>query len=397
MDLFNRDELSALANLNADVCVSIYFPTERVETAQAQNPIRLKNLLKQVRATLRDRGMREREIDAFLKPASDYIEDAPFWVHQSDGLAMFISKDDFYYWRLPLRFEEMCYVGERFHLKPLFPMIAANNRFYVLALAKNSVKLLQATHFAMNEVESSEIPASITDALPFDELEKQLQHHMGSRAGRDRSDAIYHGHGGGGADDVRSRPQDVLRRFFREIDHGLSETLHGETAPLILAGVEHYLPIYRSVNTYGNLISSQIVGGNVERTHHKDLHAKAWEIMEPHFMQSQEKAIESFRNGMGNNGSLTSSDLSEIIPAAVYGRIDTLFVPIGEHLWGRYDSEEQDVSFHESYEAGDDDLLDLAAVHTYLNSGTVHALRRENMPVPSPLAATFRYPVHELA
>jgi hypothetical protein len=398
MDLFNREELNALATRRGDLCVSLYLPTERVEAEQAQNPIRLKNLLKQTRATLRERGMRDREIDALLKPAIDRVEDAPFWISQSDGLAMFISNEEFRYWRLPLRFESICYVGSRFHLKPLFPMMAANNRFYVLALAKNSVRLFQGTHFSMSEVESSEIPASITDALPFEELEKQLQHHAGGRIGRDRSDMIFHGQGGGGSDDIKSKPQDVLRRFFREIDNGLSETLQGETAPLVLAGVEHYLPIYRSTNTYGNLISSQIVGGNVEHTHRQDLHRRAWEIVETLFLKDQEASISGFRDAEGGaNGALTSTELEDIIPAAVYGRVDTLFVPIGAHLWGRYDEESQTVTLHESYENGDDDLLDFAAVHTYLNSGAVHALRPENMPVGGSLAATFRYPMQEFA
>lgn len=397
MDLFNRDELSALATVQSDLCVSLYFPTERVEAEQAQNPIRLKNLLKQTRASLRERGMREREIDQFLKPASERVEDAPFWINQSDGLAMFISNDEFHFWRLPLRFEEICYVGTRFHLKPLFPMIAANNRFYVLALAKNSVRLFQATHFSMNEVDSSEIPASITDALPFDELEKQLQHHTGARAGRDRSDMIFHGHGGGGSDDVRSKPQDHLRRFFREVANGLSETLHGETAPLILAGVEYYLPIYRSANTYGNLISSQIVAGNVEHSHQIDIHKKAWEIIEPYFAKEQEKSVDGFNDHLGHNGVLTSTVIEDIVPASIYGRVDTLFVPIGHHQWGKYDEDSQSVTLHEAYETGDDDMLDFAAVHTYLNSGVVHAMKPENMPAGGSLAATFRYPVQELA
>jgi hypothetical protein len=397
MDHFNREDLSNLASTTGELCVSLYLPTERVEAEQAQNPIRLKNLLKQVRTMLRDRGMREREIDAFLKPAADRVEDAPYWVTQSDGLAMFISKEEFRFWRLPLRFETICYVGTRFHLKPLFPMIAANNRFYILQLAKNGVKLFQATHYSMNEVESSEIPATIAEALPFDELEKQLQHHAGARAGRDRTDMIFHGQGGGGADDIRSKPQDQLRRFFREVDNGLSETLQGENAPLLLAGVDHYLPIYRSVNTYGNLIAGQIVAGNVEHTHVQDLHRKAWEIVEPIFLKDQTDSIDHFRNALGGNGAITSTELDDILPAAIYGRVQTLFVPVGQHAWGRYDEEAQSITLNETYEDGDDDLLDLAAVHTYLNSGAVHALQPDNMPTGSSLAATFRYPVQELA
>jgi hypothetical protein len=91
---------------------------------------------------------------------------------------------------------------------------------------------------------------------------------------------------------------------------------------------------------------------------------------------------------------MSSTDLREIIPAAVFSRVETLFVPIGEHQWGRYDRDANTVILHDKQESGDADLYDLAAVHTYLNGGNVQALRTENMPVDEGLAATFRFPAN---
>jgi len=46
---------------------------------------------------------------------------------------------------------------------------------------------------------------------------------------------------------------------------------------------------------------------------------------------------------------------------------------------------------HETEEPGDEDLLDVAAIQTVLNSGTVYAVKAEEVPGGGPAAALFRY------
>lgn len=391
MDLLSRDQLKTLAQVNDDPCVSLYMPTMRVEADVSQNPIRLKNLLRQTRAHLKEAGHRDEQIDELLTVAQARIEDANFWQHQSDGLAVFISPQDTSFYRLPLNFDEVCFVGRRFHMKPLFPLIATNNRFFVLALDQKDVRLYLGTHYGLREVETDDIPRSITDVIDAEDRQKNLQVRTANRVGN-RSDAAFHGHGGQ-ADDMRSRPQDKLGRFFREVDAGLKTVLHDENAPLLLAGVESHLPIYGALNSYPHLIEDEIISGNTEHVNLKDLHSAAWPIMARHFLKEQEEAIGKFRNLSGNDGNLSSTDIEDVIASSAYRRIDTLFAQIGEHRWGTFDADTGKVTIRESYQYGDEDLLDYAAVNTYLNGGVVHALRPENMPADALLAATYRFPV----
>jgi hypothetical protein len=46
---------------------------------------------------------------------------------------------------------------------------------------------------------------------------------------------------------------------------------------------------------------------------------------------------------------------------------------------------------HQDPEPGDEDLLDLAAIQSILNGGTVYAVEPEQVPDHAPLAAVFRY------
>lgn len=389
MDLLNRDQIAELARKNHEPCVSIFMPTHHVESELSQNPIRLKNLIRQTRHELKETGYRDTEFEPLLKPLASFVDSPSFWLDESDGFAAFLTGEESRVFRLPLDLEELVVTGARFHLKPLFPLMAANNRFYVLALSKNDVKLYQGTHYSLSEVESIEIPRSLIDVI-FDEVEDRgLQFHTGNVAGG-RHDAIFHGHGVT-SDDDDHRPHDKLVRFFREIDHGLRDTLNGETAPLLLAGVEYYLPLYKEVNGYKHLVHDTIVQGSPDHMKSRELHTRAWEVVEPLFLQSQNKAIERFRQFSSNGQGLATDDIREIVPGSKFGRVDTLLIEIDAHVWGRYDEDANTLELHDERQVGDDDMLDFAAVQTFLQGGTVHALRAENMPAEGGIAAIFRF------
>jgi hypothetical protein len=392
MDIFNRDMLEALASSEQPISISIYMPAIRVEPDSRQNPIRFKNLLREVEQQMKSAGHRELEINKILEDAHALLKDDRYWINQSDGLAVFITPERTMTYRLPVTFKELARVGDRFHLKPLFPIIAANNRFYVLSLSQNDVKLFQGTNFGLSEVQSKEFPKSLKEALWADDPERQLQFHSALVAAPMRHDALHFGQGASG-EDAKSRPKDSLFRFFQQINDGIMEELRYENAPMVLAGVEYYLPIYREVNNYQGLVQDDILAGNPEHIKINDLHQRAWQVIEPLFMESQATSREQFGLLFNTNGEkLASEDLTEIVPASVFHRIDTLFIEIGSNQWGRYDADENRIEIHDERENGDEDLIDLAAVNTFINGGTVHALRRENMPVDGKIAATFRYP-----
>lgn len=400
MDLFNRNELERLAELEDDICISFYMPTHRYESDWSQNPTRLKNLLREARTQLREEGYRGNEIDDILSDARRQLDRPDFWRGMSNGLAVFITAETTDFFRLPLSFEEIAVVNDRFHLKPLFPLIAANNRFYILSLSKNDVRLYQGTHQAVSEIRAAEIPRDILDAVQkYDDTEEgertqaRTQNQMGQGAHKNRSDPSHQPRQGHGLtpEDLNDDPQQELRRFFREVSNSVSDYLSGEQVPLVLAGVNEYLPIYKEVNEYPHLLEDQLVSGNPEPLKMKELHQKAWNLVEPVFQEVQAKEMDRFEQLYYQDDGLASGDFHEIVPACAYGRVDTLFVPTEQHRWGRFDPDSNTVEIHEEQQSGDGDLLNYAAVQTYLNGGSVHALRPEEMPEGRSIAATFRY------
>ncbi len=124
MNLLNTEELKNLMGKCGEACVSIYMPTHVKGLETQQDPIRLKNLVKQAEELLLQKGLRSPEVKAMVQPALDLVQDGLFWSHQSDGLAVFLSADHIAVYALPFKFEELAVVSDRFHLKPLLPLLS---------------------------------------------------------------------------------------------------------------------------------------------------------------------------------------------------------------------------------------------------------------------------------
>lgn len=396
MDLFNRDELQRLAEMQDDLCISLYMPTHRFRSDWSQNITRFKNLLREVRNQLQDQDYRDSEIDEILAEARQLLDRPGFWRGLSEGLAAFITAEASEFYRLPLPFDEVAIVEDRFHLKPLFPLIAANSRYYLLALSQNDVRLYQGTHQAISEVEAAEIPSDIVSAIQqYEEMPEQgLQSHaqgQSSPASPDGRGTEQLRHGHGSSEDQSREPKDQLKRFFRRIDESVSDYIGNEEAPLVLAGVSEYLSLYESENSYPHLIDDDMVTGNPERLDDQELHEKAWGVVESVLDAHKQEEMNRFEDLYYENGGLASDDFHEIIPASAYSRVETLFVPKSQYRWGRFYPDTNTVEVHESQQPGDGDLLNYAALQSYLSGATVHVLEPKNMPGGRSVAAIFRY------
>ena len=68
--------------------------------------------------------------------------------------------------------------------------------------------------------------------------------------------------------------------------------------PLLLAGVEYLLPIYKEANTYPHLIDT-VIKGNPDLLSADELHKSAWEIIRPLFQAAQEEAFAHYQQLAG--------------------------------------------------------------------------------------------------
>lgn len=378
MDLFNRSELRRLAEQEDEVCISVYMPTFRVESDWSQNPTRFKNLLRDARDQLREKDVREERIDEILADVRQKLDRPGFWRNMSGGLAAFVTPGTTEFYRLPLSFEEVSIVDDRFHLKPLFPLIAANNRFYILALGRSGIRLYQGTHDTIGQVWTSEVPGPVVRAL---RAQNGVAETTEVQDAQDESPST----------DAPVASSEDLYSFLHDIDSEVKSVAEGEEAPIVLAGEPSYRKAYEEVSDSDRLLEDHISWGHPEPPSVDDLHEMGWDIVSPVFAAAHEEESNRFDQLYYQRGELASDNFHEIIPACAYGRVDTLFVPVSEHRWGRFDPDTNTVEVHETRQPDDGDLLDYAAVRAYLNGSTVHVLQPGDMPGGRSIAATFRY------
>jgi hypothetical protein len=384
MAVMTKQGLAELMSFTDDVCVSLYMPTYRRGAEVQQNPVRFKNLLVRTEKQLVTRGMRAPEARRFLGPAREYLENTAFWQYQSEGLALFLSPSLLRLFRVPLRFEELVLVENRFHIKPLLRVFSAAERFYLVALSLKQTWFFQGTREGLRQLELENMPKGMEEALQYTEIEKQLQFHTRSAPpGRGERPAMFHGIGEW-KDDVKA----YVFQYLRKVDQALHHVLREETAPLIFAGVSSLFPLYREANTYQHLVE-KIVEGNPDHLQAHQLLERASPIVEEHASKWQREALHRYQEQKGTD--TVSSDLRSILPAAYGGRVDILFSAIGEHRWGHFDPNGVSVQLHEKMLEHDDDLLDQAVVYTLSNGGTVYPVARREVPEGSLVAAIFRY------
>ncbi|MDY7024216.1 MAG: hypothetical protein SWJ54_23175, partial [Cyanobacteriota bacterium] len=250
---------------------------------------------------------------------------------------------------------------------------------------QNQVQLFQASQYQISEVPLKDMPLSLEEALKYDDPEEQLQMHTGNPSPAQGQSLVYHGQGVGTTDN-----KDQIRRFLQKLDRGLHDILVDEQAPLVLAGVEFIMAMYREVTHYPNVLEEGITG-NPENTSPKELHEQAWKIVHPCFQASQSKAETEYKELMGNQPEKVSHDLEEVIKAAHNQRIDSLFVTLDEQIWGKFNSQTQEITLQRENQSGNEDLLDFAVIHTYLNGGAVYTGDPETLPERTLISAILRY------
>jgi hypothetical protein len=389
MDILKRSDLKELVERDGKWYVSIYMPTHRAAgREQQQDPIRLKNLLAQAEKKLLEYDVRRPDVEEMLRPAQELLEDRGFWQQQGDGLAVFLSEGYSKIYHLPHSFDEMAAVSKSFYVKPILPLLNINGNFYILALSMNQVRLFQGSRNNLSEIELENVPTSMGEALQIEDLQKNLGFHTDTAntvagTGGDRP-AIFYGQG------VEANKKDDILQYFRKVDEGLSRQLDDESPPMIIAAVDYLHPIYREASSYRNLLEKGIEG-SPDRQDIKELHAEAWKVVEPLFLENQQKAMDRFAELHGQANGLATGDLEEAVKAAVVGRVETLIVPLGVQKWGRYIPDTDSVTFDAEAMPENDDMFNFAAVHTLLNSGNVYAVPAEQFPDQGEIAAILRY------
>lgn len=393
MELFTIDQLNELATSKVQHSVTIYSPTRRQSTDNyQQDKIHFKNQLQAARQQLVNLyGMEPDEVNQYLQPGFDLLDNDTFWHYSSEMLAFFLTPQNNYVFKFPLKVEEPTFhVGKGLMLRPLLPLFNKSGRFYVLNLDLENVRLYEATPYSFNEVELGEdVPTSVEDYLHyFNKIDRDdtVQRRLGTSQPADGG--VFHGQA---ADESE---KEHIRQWFYTLNREIETKFKEDQLPVVLAGVDYLVPLYRTTITY-NKYEEEYITGNFDNKNDpqaQGLYKQALKIMEPKFKQQEEKAIEQYHNLKA--GDFAASDTEKIILAAITGQVDTLFLRKDASLWGHFDEQRYELQIQRAATPENTDLLTEAAVKTVLMKGKVYLYDANEMPEKdSVVAAVFRNPV----
>lgn len=389
MDIISRDILSNLIENCEGWAVSIYMPTYVSGREVKQNPVRLKNLVDQAEEKMLKIGTGQSEVHDYLAPLAELIDNEVFWQEQDEGLALFLDNNELKIYKIPERFDELVIIGKAFHITPLIPIFKGNGPYYLLALDQEHPRIYQGSKFKLSRIEELDLPESLQKMFDeFYEFHSHLQFHNRTATPnpdiKGRRNGMYFGQGG---DDIDENAE--IRNFFHRFDEALMEYLDGENTPLLLAGLGYLHPIYREVNSYPNLVEEGITK-DVDPIQLEELHEISWKIVQERYQTNVEKALNVFHQ-LDNKDGDTTKDLETIVSAAFCKRVNSVFIAENEHIWGRFDHENNKVEIVDVHSPEVQDLLNFAASQTFINGGNVLVLPKKLIPGNNPAAAILRY------
>ena len=336
-DVVTLADVKALAGA-AGPCITLALSIPN----PAELTARLKSALRSVQKQLAERADHE-TAGALLAPieqlAAD-VETAHVW---ANSLIAFQSAGAFRYFWMRQRLKDMAEVGERFQIRPLLAALAREQRFYLLAIGKHHVRLFRSTPHSTEEVRLEGMAAQGI----------QESQHTTQPAGFESE-----------------KDQDRFRHFLKDVERDVTKLLRQDGEPLILAGVEYDVAIYRQINTYSRLLEPAIHCSPQGHTA-RNLHDSAWQIVSQLPSEPLQKALADYRQQSG--AALLLGDADAIGKAAAEGRVAGLF--LSENAGGGQPG----------------DPWNVAALETVLHGGWAFELNPADVPAKDSATALLRF------
>ncbi|MBH0099318.1 hypothetical protein I6E68_09220 [Salinibacterium sp. NSLL150] len=375
IDIPSHEDLVALSQQRNEASVSLYVspgstdggPPIGRDTEAAR--LALRSAATEAMAELGVLGVEKAELDAIGQSLGALDHDTGFWASSARSVAVFVSPEITQSFRLRNELPTLVAVGDRFDLGPLLRATTFGHSGYVLAVTLGSVRLL-----SLNADDSS-------DEIALPDLPEDL--------GRTLETADNHGKADTPRADGALGSKVELRRYCSLIQEAVLSVMGNSGLPLVLAASSDLKPAYREISTYRGLLSSAI-DANPSSLSIDDLEDRGRAILAEHHTDE----LASWRTKFGNKQSngLASSQLSDVSHAAAAGLVDTLLFDLASTDEGSIDEYGQ-IVFASEPGPSTYGLVDELAARVLRTGGTVKAVRSDDLPDDSPVAATFRGPL----
>jgi hypothetical protein len=379
-------ELKAFAATGGPA-LTVYLPSEVPGGATKKLPARLRKLSGEIKERCSERGLSQEEIAAFVTPFESSAESIGESGAEGPTLALFRSQESFQWFWIPREVPQSVTIADNFFVRPVLDLMHGEQRFYILAIAQKEVRLLRCTEHSSEEVPlPPDFPTNLVEFVATDQPDHNLRNKATSGPGPGTNPTGRNVSFGTGTD--KEHKDEYFHQFFTAMNRAVVDLLKGEEkTPLVLAGVEFELAIYRRENTYQCLCATDVQGAP-NGLRGAELHTRALECVEE---WRRARTADLLAQHEKQAGGVADASVAEIVKAAYEGRVGVLLVGRTAEAYGNFDEAAHRVHQHKRPAGGDEDLINAAAVQTVLHAGDVHVLEDAEVPGGRPMAAVMRY------
>ncbi|MGB6190822.1 MAG: hypothetical protein WBF42_00010 [Terracidiphilus sp.] len=378
MTMLTNELPAELPTSDQPPCLSLYQSTHRHHPDNQQDPIRYRNLVKELKHSL-EQKYSAREIKPLLEPLESLADEGEFWNHTQDGLAVLRAPGLLRIYKLQRPVQELAVAADSFHTKPLLRILQSVDRYQVLGLSRGAVKLFEGNRDALDEIDlEPEVPRTLKDALG-DKLTESHQTVVAHGGG-----TMRFGQGG------RKDETDIdAERYFRAIDRAvLDHHSRPSGLPLMLAALPEHHNLFRK-SSRNPFLMNEAIDVHPDAVSMDELRERAWQAIEPRYLARLSQLTDEF--GQAKPKGLADDRLPEIAMSASAGRVTTLLIEANREIPGHLDEATGRVEAAEISHPKVDDLLDDLGEVVLRRGGQVVVVPTERMPTETGAAAIYRY------
>ena len=302
---------------------------------------------------------------------------------QERTLAVFRSPEELRYFWLPDQCAEAVIAAKNVYIRPFLKKIEGELVFYILALSQKDIRLLRCTEHSSEELDvKNAFTPNLQDFLATAKPDHVLDNRMTGGPSMGAGTVVF------GTNADADSKDEYLHHFFKQVNDGVVGLLRGqEKTPLVLCGVDEALAVYRSVNSWENT-PDEAVRGAPNGLRGGEMHARAIEVLQ----RAKDRELESILAQHDRQaGEVAQAGVDALVQFAYEGRILHLFAAEQAKVFGSFHEGEFRARAHQTEHAGDEDLINAAAVQTIVHSGRVHVMPQALVPGNRPLACIARY------
>ncbi|MFO7924329.1 MAG: hypothetical protein R6U58_11615 [Bacteroidales bacterium] len=318
--------------------VSILMTTHKTAPDNKQDTMVLKKLSKQAEKRLK-REFNSRNIKGLLEKLKKTVASIDLR-HNLDGLAIFLNNNFEKVVRLPFPVKDRIIIDGSFATRDLIRAMNRGINYYTLSISAGFVRLFEAYRDRFSEITESGFPY----ANPFPR--------------------------GSNLEESTSLKETRLKEFFKMVDKSFVQIHNQHPMPLVIAGVEKNIALYREISGLPDKIITAMEG-NYDNISSYELAQIVWPKVKEIMAQQRKEALKNLDKAIGRKRLVTGID--EVWQLATQNRGELLVVEEGFHQSAKINNYANSITLvnDHGHTGATDDLVDDIAEKVVSTGGRV--------------------------